>query len=405
MAGWETLRRAASLATLLAVIGTTALAPAAVDAAGTGTIEGEIVGPGGSPLAEVWACAYLVQGEGDEEGCDLTGAGGLYSIPGLVAGKYKVEFWSESTAPSYVGEFYDDKRFWGEADEVEVAEGAATTGIDAELTEAATIEGEVDALASGEPVEHAVVCAQVPSGEPVGCALVRPDGSYTLPGLAPGEYRVQFIPASNIYNLLNQFYDHKDAFAEADPLVLIAGETTAGIDADLKSGAEIHGTIYSATTGLPISGVLVCALFMERVEGAWVPAGCASSEIAGTYVLSRLWTDSYKVVFSPDFEGFFGEELDDGYLTQYFNEKPTLAEADLLPVLAPEIRGGIDGRVQPAHPASANPVSGTPSIIAMSKPRRKPARHCRAGFRKRKVGGKRRCVKKHKRGHKHRHPR
>lgn len=359
------------------------------------------------PLAEVFVCAYATQGEGFEEHCDRTDDGGLYLIPDLAPGKYKIEFWSESTEPSYAGEYYDDKTFWEEADEVDVGEGVATTDIDAELAEGSTIEGEVDVLSSDEPVEHALVCAQRPLGEFVGCVETRLSGSYTLSGLPPGDYKIQFIPASNLYNLLNQFYDHKMTFAEADVLTLSPGDVKTEIDADLEEGAEIHGTVYSATTGLPVPGVEVCALAMENGEGAWVPARCGPSSSAGSYALFGLLTDSYKVAFSPEFTEFFGEEIfedeDDGYFTQYFNNKATLADADLLPVLAPEVRIGIDGHIQLEHATGAIPVSVPPPSIAMvtPKPHHKRARHCRAGFRKKKVNGKRRCVKRHRRRHNH----
>lgn len=220
-----------------------------------------------------------------------------------------------------------------------------------------------------------------------------------MSGLPPGKYKIQFIPASNLYNLLNQFYDHRGTFAEADLLALAAGETKTGIDADLEAGAEIHGTVYSAATGSPVSGVEVCALFMEEAEGGWWPARCLRTSSTGSYALFGLWTDSYKVVFSPELKEFFGEEVleqeDDGYFTQYFDNKPTLAEADLLKLVAPEIRTGIDGHLLPEHTASLPPAPPVSPVIATPKSRQ-GTRHCRAGFRKRKVRGKRRCVKIHK---------
>jgi hypothetical protein len=181
---------------------------------GTGRIEGEVTAQGGTPLTEVWACAYLAQSEEFQEHCDFTGSDGIYAVKGLKAGEYKVEFSPEETEPSYVGEFYDDKPFWEEADEVEVVEGVATTGIDAELAEGATIEGQVDAVSAGGPVD-AAVCAHLPTGELGGCALTRPDGSYTLPGVPPGEYKISFTPDSFRYNLLGQFYDHMRESSEA----------------------------------------------------------------------------------------------------------------------------------------------------------------------------------------------
>lgn len=381
-------------------------APGAV-AAGTGSIEGEIAAEGGGPLAGVWSCAYLAQSEEFEENCDFTGSDGIYAIHGLEAGEYKVEFWSEATEPSYVGEYYDNKPFWEEADEVDVEEGVATTSIDAELAEGATIEGEVRAASLGGPLgdADAVVCASLPSGEPAGCALTRSDGTYVLSGLPAGEYKVAFVPDSSTYNLLNQFYDHKREPAEADLLDVAAAETKTGIDADLEMGAEIHGTVYSAASGTPIPRALACALFLEEAEDAWLLSGCVRTSNAGSYEIFGLPSTSYKVVFSPELKVFFGEEFfedeDDGYFTQYFDRKSTLAEANLLTLTAPEVRTGIDGLLQPEHPATIPATPPIPRTVARLKPRRKPALHCRPGFRKKKVSGKQRCVKVHKR-HRHR---
>jgi hypothetical protein len=382
-------------------------APSMALAAGTGGIKGAITGPGSVPIAEVWACAYLTEGEEFEESCDFTGSSGTYSIPDLKAGKYIVEFWPESTEPSYVGEYYDDKPFWEEADEVEVKEGLVTAGIDAELAEGATIEGEVRAASVSGAVD-ALVCAQIPSGRPEGCAITDLDGTYSLPGLPAGEYKIQFIPAFPTHNLLNQFYDHQSAWEDANVLTIAAGETKTGIDADMEPGAEIRGTVYSAATGAPVAGVPVCALFKDEGEEEWLLRECLPTSSTGSYALIQLFTGTYKVVFSPEIgKDIFGEEFEDerdGYLKQYFNQKTTLAAADPLSLTAPEVRTGIDAHLQPEAfplPKLATPILG--KAIRPLRHRFKARKHCRPGFRKKKVAGKRRCVKVHKHRHHHRH--
>jgi hypothetical protein len=380
--------------------------PTMANAAGTGSIEGKVVGPGAIPLAEVWACAYFFADEEFEESCDFTGGSGTYSIPNLKAGNYKVEFWPELTEPSYVGEFFDDKTFWEEADDVEVEEGVATTGIDAELAEGATIEGEVRAAPLGEPVNPALVCAHFTTGEFGGCTHTEPDGTYTLSGLPAAEYKIEFVPAFPLYNLLNQYYDHQSSFADADPVTVVAGETKTGIDADMEPGAEIRGTVYSAVTGAPVAGVAVCVLF-EDEEGAegWLLRECLPTSSTGSYTLIQLFTDAYKVVFSPEIgKDIFGEEFEDerdGYFKQYFDHKTTLAAADMLSLTAPEVRTGIDAHLQPE--AGLPPAHGAVLPLATLTPRHMFRRkHCRPGFRRRKIAGKRRCVRIH-RHHRHRH--
>ena len=371
--------------------------PALASAVGTGAIEGEVTGPGGSPVDEAWACAYLVSGEEFEEDCDFTEGDGLYSIGGLAAGSYKVEFWSESVSPSYVGEYYDDKAYWEEADEVGVVEGAATTGIDAQLDEGATIEGRIDAASVGGPVEHGLACAQAPTEEPIACARTDLDGTYVLAGLPADEYKVEFLAAANLYNLLNQWYDHKPSPAEADFLTLAAGDARTGIDADLEPGAVIRGTVYSAVNGAPLEGIGVCVLSADA-DGV---RGCELTSHTGSYEIFGLGTSSYRVAFSPEFGGVFGEE-DDGYPTQYYDNTSDLAAASVLSLVAPEVRSGIDAHLLPDHsPRAVLPSAALPAAVVNPQVRSKPALRCRPGFHKRKVRGKQRCVKvhRHKRHH------
>ena len=357
-------------------------------------------------MAGASVCAYRTDDESFEERCAGTDGDGHYALNGLAGGAYKIEFWSEATEPSYAGEYYDDKSTWEEADEVEVNEAATVTGVDAELAEGATIEGEVRAPSLGRPLEEwdALVCAFQSSLEVSGCAPTRAGGLYTLSGLPAGEYKIQFLPGS--YNLLNQFYDHRSEWAEADSLALARGETETEVDADLEPGAEIRGAVKSADSGASLAGIPVCVLFQESALEEWWPLECEPTTGNGSYRLFGLDSDSYKVVFSPEFKDFFGEsvgeEEDDGYFTRYYDEKTTLAAADQLVLTAPEVRGDVDARLLPESRTSMS-VTPAPPLLVTTRPQRKPS-HCRPGFRRRKVAGKRRCVKihkhrRHRRGH------
>jgi hypothetical protein len=381
------------------------LLPGMANAGGTGSIEGEVTTDGGTPIADVWACAYPTQGE-FAEFCDFTEADGLYSIANLEAGAYKVEFWPESEAPSYVGEFYDDKPYWVEADEVEVKAGLATSGIDAKLAVGATVEGRIDAASLGGPVEHGLICAKAVTDEPIDCTPTDPDGTYVLSGLPAGEYKVEFLPAANLYNLLNQWYDHKSSPQEADLLTLAAGETQTGIDGDLEQGAAVRGNVYSALSGAPLRGIVVCVLF----AGEGQPKGCETTSATGGYEAFGNPTGPYQVAFSPEFKEFFGEEIvegeDDGYPTQYYDGASSLAAGTVLSLVAPEVRAGIDARLRPSKsPPVVFPPVTVPSIVSARVTRPKRAVRCRPGFRKRKIRGKQRCVKtpKHRHGHARHH--
>lgn len=166
----------------------------------------------------------------------------------------------------------------------------------------------------------------------------------------------------------------------------------------MEPGAEIQGTVYSAATGAPLPRVQVCSLFVEEAEEAWLVSRCLRTSATGSYALFGLWTDSYKVVFSPEPNEFFGGI--DGYLVQFFNNQPTLVLADPLGLTAPEVRTGIDAHLTLFQSVSPPPPLAVSPALVKPKPRHRPHKRCRPGFRKKKVMGKRRCMKTHK---KHRH--
>lgn len=399
-----TRRKTLSLLLVCAVVGCLSLTSnASASSAGSGSIEGAVTAEGGAPLAQAWVCAYRVDGESFEQRCVQTDGDGHYALKGLAGGRYKVEFWSEATGPSYVGEYYDDKVSWEEADEVEVQEGTAATGIDAELAEGAIVEGEVRAASLGGPVKEAVACAASVTGMGLaGCAETESDGTYLLPGLPTGEYKIIFFPNSSQYNLLDQYYDHEPSFALADPISVSGGETWAGIDADLEPGAEIQGTVYSAASGSPLSKITVCAFFFEGSEEQWLPLTCTATTGNGKYSFMALRSEAYRVSFSVDQNEIFGvgRHEEDGYFAQYFDHSPTLAAADSLALNAPEVRNGVDGYLQPKFGVSSPSSPPSAPVLVSMRPHRKP-QHCRPGFRRRQIAGKRRCVKIHK--HRRRH--
>lgn len=79
-------------------------------------------------------CAELSTGEGN---CELSGAGGVYTLPGLASGSYTVFFFHRG----YQLQVYEDKASPAEANPVAVAQGSTTTGIDAALKPRSTAAG------------------------------------------------------------------------------------------------------------------------------------------------------------------------------------------------------------------------------------------------------------------------
>jgi Carboxypeptidase regulatory-like domain len=383
--GW-----AAALA-LVALLCLAAFAPAAAMA---GSISGTVTEAAtDEPLEGVEVCAYALGFE--DWACGETVADGTYTLTGLFSGEYEVEFWSGGR---YLTQFYDGKAHWWEADPVSVDTSTTTTGIDAALLDAATIEGTV--TAGGTPVAEVSVCLWDGTvNEYLTCEETGFDGTYEISGLEAGEYRVEFWPGWTGLDLAAQYFDHKFQLGEADPIAVEAGETATEVDGELEAGAEISGTVTSLATGVPLKWIYVCAI-EALTDELWL---CTETNSAGGYSLAHLSQGQYKVVFSIDFEEWFGEEEgfeeDDGYPTQFWNNQTMLAAASAIPIATGAAVSGIDARLGPPAPPVPPPPTVTPPTVnppAAHKPRK---RKCRRGFKRKKVKGRVRCVKvrKHRR--------
>lgn len=373
------------------------LAPASALAA-TGSIEGTVTdAKTAEPIEGVEVCAWTAEA-GELAGCDFsTSSDGSYVIAGLDPGEYKVEFWPKSLP--YEFQFYEDTQSWSKAKPVVVESGKATNGIDAALASVAGIEGTVTRSSDGEPVEEVFVCAWpvVESEESFGgCGETAGDGSYLIPGLQPGEYKVEFWPGFTGQNLAYQFYKDKDRWYEADTVVVEPEEATPGIDAELHPGATIRGTVVQAATGAPLEEIHVCSIDAPTGQ-LWI---CTWTEPNGTYELPFHSKGQYKVVFSVNIAEWFGEtefiaEEEDGYPTQFWNSQATLAAANVVPLATGQAVSGIDARLgPPPPPVVLPPVAKTPVHHR---------KHCRKGFVRKKVKGKMRCVKRHRHRHRRHH--
>lgn len=388
---------ARALLIVVAVVSIAAFAPAAASAAPTGAIEGTVTGTDtleGIEGVEVCATRYEPT---YLESCEITAADGTYAIEGLGAGEYDVAFYAR--AVGYRSQFLPPVTVGTEP----------VTGVDVELAPFSQITGTVTRSADGQPVEGVEVCAWELTGEEeyVACANTEADGTYVLEELEPGEYGVEFWPYETGQNLIGEVYDNRERWQEADPVVVGEGETVSGVDAALDPGATISGHVYATASGAALEEIPVCAIKVLTGE-LWV---CDWTRPDGGYELPFLAGGQYKVVFSIDFaewyEEEFEEEEDDGYPTEFWNEQTSLAAANVIALGTGQTITGIDDRLgSPATGGSATvqvhmpppelpkvaPVTTLPAPVARH-------RHCRKGFKRKKVHGKVRCVrvKKHHR--------
>jgi hypothetical protein len=235
-----------------------------------------------------------------------------------------------------------------------LALGMAQSARAAELPQ---VSGKVTAAGTDAALSGVEVCAYAQSSDEAHkCASTESSGEYAIYGLIAGSYAVEFSDVTPGY--VTQFYDDQSSPIHAQPITVEAGTTKSGINAELVLGGRIAGRVVDATTQAPIEGVLVCAF-----EGEAEPGGCAPTSSNGEYVISGLPSGGgYKV----EFDAF---EPSSEYQQQFYDNKSSLAEAQSVPVTAPNTTSGINAALQPIPPAPPvnkilPKVSGTPAVGA-----------------------------------------
>ena len=197
------------------------------------------------------------------------------------------------------------------------------------------------AKAPGEGLAHVEVYAYEAGGAelPVSATVTGPGGAYVLEDLAPGAYKIQFVPEEGrSLNYVPQFYKASPTFAGATPVEVPEGGSQEGIDAELQEGGTLEGTVTDAEDHAPLAQVEV-AVYEADGEGLQVSA--ATTDASGHYVVDGLATGSYKVEFSPGYES----DLD--YVTQFYDGESSLATATPVAVVQEAVTPGIDADLEP----------------------------------------------------------
>ena len=170
-------------------------------------------------------------------------------------------------------------------------------------------------------------------------------GRYRITRLRPGRYGVAFVagngPCRNKGNWLTQVYQGVNApfvRGKVKDVRVRAGKVTRHIDAHLKKGGEISGTVR-ATSGKPLAGICV-SVFANSGFGEGFFFGLATNKV-GQYAARGLWRSGYQVEFST------GCRNKGNYAGQWWPDAPSHAHAKTIRITGTRQVSHINATLQP----------------------------------------------------------
>ena len=273
-------RLAAAITIAAGVVAATA-GPAT--AAPSGSLSGIVTDTLGNPIANL--CVTTESGSSTSTAPD-----GTFTIGSLPSGSYKVQF-NCASDQSWVGQWYQGQPSASSASPVPVTDGQDTPNVNAQLTAAASISGTVNGTSG--PAGNICVNLARPNGngwDTVGGALTAPDGSYTFGGLSSGEVRVQFLDCNNTGHYVEQWWNNKTEFDNADAIVLNAGEHRSAVDATLQAGGLISGHVRGPSN-VDLPNICVNAVVNDRSSAG------TQTDSNGNYTLDHVPAGTVTVVF------------------------------------------------------------------------------------------------------------
>ncbi|MDZ7733095.1 MAG: carboxypeptidase-like regulatory domain-containing protein [Acidimicrobiia bacterium] len=138
-----------------------------------------------------------------------------------------------------VREYFDDAYTSTTADPVLVGLGDAVGGIDVALAAGGAMSGTLS-LPGGAPAEGSTVYARSGPGQAY-IGTIGPDGTWSIGGMVPGSYTVEFRPPFGSL-VAPEYYDDAAGPGGATPVEVPAGDAATGIDAQLDPASLACGS-------------------------------------------------------------------------------------------------------------------------------------------------------------------
>ena len=302
-------------------------------------IRGTVTASDGSPIASVMVSAVAPAGGGRSYSAG-TDEDGNYTLSGLDAGSYAIcfnpEFASGPSGLGYQSECYDNQPSADAADPVVVGDAGAVTA-DAVLTGGTAIAGQVTAPNGAGVSSVRVVATSTTSGQAT-YGWTDWDGSYEVRGLLAGDYTVCFHPQPSWNGpptgYVQQCWQDQQVPVGGTSVHAEASTITSGIDAHLKLGGAVTGTVRDAS-GMPMNETYVD---VRGTDGVYYDSYL--TDYSGQYILVGLPAIPLVICF-------IGGAWDPGeYLLQCYRNAPDESSATPVTPTPGEFTSGIDAVLQ-----------------------------------------------------------
>ena len=188
-----------------------------------------------SPVA--YACVEFISANpANAGGFGITGADGSYRATGIAPGKYQVYVNDPLCGLSVAGlapQWYNDQPTQATANKVTITVGHTTTGIDAALQTDGTITGTVRGPSSAALGGVCVTAMPLAAGSVPVVAVSGKSGGFTLTGMLPARYKVEFSSGCGATGYRTQWWQNTGSRQHARPINVAAAQVVTGIDATL----------------------------------------------------------------------------------------------------------------------------------------------------------------------------
>ena len=276
-------------------------------AQGTSTITGKVTGDGDAPVVNVAVVVFhfnTVSWEGIAS--DRTNASGDYQVTNLESGTYRIAFFPPTNPRNYFDQYYNGVTQLMNATDIIVPEATTVRNINVHLDSGAHIKGKVTGPANENLTGIQVAIYNLDFYKAV---TTQADGTYDVNGLGAGVYYVRFSDFSGQPQYATEDFNNKQLGEMPTAITVTDGQIRGSIDAQLEKLGTVKGRVTDLA-GVPLEGIRIVG---ERLTD-YPFSNDVSEEVygysnaSGTYRLTGIYSDTWRIKFRDDRYGRYQEE-------------------------------------------------------------------------------------------------